>query len=119
MGDFDEFVKNNFYRKGISEDIGTSFMFIKTLWSSEMPDKISSKLLSQKFEDKGHEKKTRNLVYRTSEGNVFTEIGEGHGKTQQTLIMGLRPIKISKSATADNDSENITNSGMTESDTSL
>jgi len=63
-------------------------------------------------------KKTRNWMYRTNEHNVFTEIGEGEGKTQQTVIMGLKPKKISKSATADNDSENTENSGIVTSDKS-
>lgn len=113
MGDFDDFLKNNFQRKGVSEDIGTSFMFIKTLWASTMPDKISSKLLAQKFDDAGHEKKTRNWVYRTDERNVFTEIGEGgDGKTQQTVIMGLKPTKRYKSATANEDSPSEENSGI-------
>jgi len=67
-----------------------------------MPSKLSQKMFAQQMEEEGYEKKIRHWVFRlASELNVFTEtsdITNENNKTQQTLIMGLKPIKISKSA---------------------
>jgi hypothetical protein len=98
--DFNKFVRENFMTGGVTEDIGTSFNWILARWNGTMPDSITNGALTQKFEDAGHEKKVRNWMYRTGEHNVFTEIDpeNGSGKTQQTVIMGLKPTMRTVSA---------------------
>jgi len=97
--EIEDFISKNFITQGITEDVGTSFIWILSFWNSTMKNKISSKSLTQKLEDIGHEKKIRNWVYRTNEHNVFTEIGNiDESKTQQTVVMGLKPILLTKTA---------------------
>ena len=121
LGTIEDFLNKHCITKGVSSDIGTSFSWLLSKYNEMMPSRISNQLLTQQLEDVGHEKKIRTWVYRyTNEPNVFNEsnrIGEtDDNKTQQTIIMGLKPRMIEKTATPRKDTKTEKSDGMVTTD---
>lgn len=102
QGTMRSFIKSHCITHGITSEYGTSAPYLLSLYNRVMPSKLSKDMFAQQMEEEGYEKKTRHWVFRlASEPNVFTETPDTtneNNKTQQTVIMGLKPIKISKSA---------------------
>ncbi len=99
QGSLIKFIEEHFITKSVTSDIGTSFNFILAKYNEVMPNTISNKLLSQQLEDLGFEKKVRNRVFKVyDEPNVYSEISStiAENVTQQTLIMGLKPVVKTK-----------------------
>ena len=99
-GDFTDYLKKHFDLK-VKPTTGTRFQWILSHYNKVMPDKVKNETLTAKFAELGYEKKTRHWVYGiTGEPNVFDEEGLGTDtRTQQTVIMGLKPKLRAKSAT--------------------
>jgi len=102
QGSITKFLSEHFITKNVPITIGTSFVWLLTKYNEVNKDTISSKALVLMLEELGLEKYNQKWVYLTNESNVFTEIkkdGISEDKVQKTVIMGLRPTVISKSAT--------------------
>ena len=102
QGSMRSFIEKHCIVDGISNEIGTSYNWLLYQYNAVMPSKLSTQTFTVQMEVEGFEKKTRTWVYRTlGEPNVFTEIRDMSNedtKTQQTVIFGLKPKIISKSA---------------------
>jgi hypothetical protein len=116
LGTIEDFLDKHCLTKGVTSEIGTLFSWILSKYNDEMPSKISRELLEKQLEDIGHEKKTKVYVFRyIGEPNVFSEsvgVGTDENKTQQTIVMGLKPSKIEKSATSRKDAKSEQSDGM-------
>lgn len=122
LGTIEVFLNKYCITKGITSDVGTSFNWILAKYNEVMPSKISNQQLTQQLEDIGHEKKTKTYVFRyLKEPNVFNESVDSNtndNKTQQTIVMGLKPSKIEKTATPRKDAKPEQNDGIMVSDNS-
>ena len=101
-GDFAEYVQNNYITQGVGPDVGTRFQYILSHYNETQKNTMSNSVLTLKFEELGYEKKIRHWVFKTNEKNVYCEDDPNtdEAKTQQSLIMGLKPKMLTKSATA-------------------